>query len=193
MDYYDYDFSTIIQTLEIIKIVAKHQSKEEAQKLFPIHPEDSIHETYMNAFYGIEGLVWSEYYPSDGVNIFRFVRKEMTEYFRLAHRYGDITGISRGDNSFIQAAFECLNNTVGNIPSWCCGCRLYDSKTRYSRLYFLHDDEYWMPVDTICALHKFFDFFPAKLPALRAAVKKLERVKPRKIKKQMKQRRLEAA
>jgi hypothetical protein len=193
MDFHDCEFSALLETLEIIKIVAEKEGKETAQKLFPIHPLDSIFETYLAAFDGIDGFVWSEYYEDDGVNIYKFVRKEMTEYFRLAHEYGDIAGISRGDNPYIKAAFECLNNTVGNIPSWCYRYRLYDSKTRYSRLYFLHDDEYWMPVNTICALYNFFDFFSAKLPVLMAELKKLERVKPRKIKKEIKQRRLKAA
>jgi hypothetical protein len=169
---YCLDFTEVFQALDLIKIIEQYQGKETAQRLFPIHADEPIYETYLTALDSMEGLVKSAYNDDDNISLYRFERKEMTEYFHLAHKYGDILNLPKDSNPYIQAVYGHLADTIFSIPSYCYGARLYDSKTRRARLYFLHDCDYWMPIDTIRELYAFFDFFLERLPALTKAVKK---------------------
>jgi hypothetical protein len=174
-DYSDYH-EEMFMCLKLLKIAKKRHGKGYGEEFSKLTSED-IFEVYMSVLDSMDELEKYGYDDNYQVTTYRFVSKAMTEYFHLAHKYGERHNISIEQNPYIGNAISHLNNTIGSIRSYCCNYKLYHSKTRKSRLYFLTDNEYWMPMETIEELYSFFDYFPVKLPALRAELKKCKRRK----------------
>lgn len=181
METREYELREMFIVIKLIKIAQIRHGTKYAQKLFPASHDDLM-EIFITLMEDMEEKVRSEYYEDcgDGINLYRYETREMTEYFRLAHKFGEIYGFSKDENPYIKSAFVCLKETVGDIDSYCYGYRLYHSKTRKTRLYFMFDAEYWMPLQTIEELYNFFDYFPKKLRELRREFRKTKKLERRK-------------
>jgi|GEM_PF-5431914 len=181
METREYELKEMFIIIKLIKIAQERHGTEYAKKLLPAYQDDLI-EIFITLMEDMKEKVRSEYYDDkgDGVNLYKFRTGEMTEYFRLAYKYGEMYGFSKNDNPYIKAAIVCLKETVGNICSYCYGYRLYHSKSAKARLYFLFDSEYWMPIETIEELYNFFDYFPKKLRELKKEFRKTKKRERRK-------------
>lgn len=164
--------------IKLIKIAQERHGKKYAESLLPLHYED-IYETYLNVLDRMDELVCYKYYEDSDVTLYKFVTAKMTEYFHLAYEYGELKGFKEDENPYFKNALSRLRDTVGEIRSYCYNYRLYTSKSRNSRLYFLTDPEYWMPIDTFEELYAFFDYFTANVGALKSEV---EKIRPKSIK-----------
>jgi hypothetical protein len=178
MNYVRNDLCDLFLVVHLLKIAQERYGKKYTDRFFPINGED-IYEVYLDMFNEMPELVWQEYYENDDVNLHRFETPEMTEYFQLALKYGEIKRLKRDDNPYIKSAYKHAGATVDNICSYCYGCRLYISKTRRARLYFLTSVDYWMPIETFEELFAFFDFFPEQLTELKKTLEELEKPKPK--------------
>jgi hypothetical protein len=154
----------------------RHKGSNLAEVFSPLRQED-IYEIYITVFDRIDGLVRSEYDDFNQNTTYKFVTDAMTEYFHLAFEYGELMKLPKKDNPCFNRAFSHLRNTLGSIQSYCYDFRIYPSKSRKTRLYFITYDEYWMPYETVAELYSFFDYFPKMLPKLKKKIETIKRSK----------------
>jgi len=173
MNCYSNQLEEMFICVKLIKIAEERQGKGCAKIFMPLNYID-IYEIYIHVLDNMNELLC---YRSDGEymnSTYKFATDEMTEYYHLAYKYGELKNISKNKNPYFINAEKYLRSTLGSIDSYCYNYRLYPSRTRQTRLYFLTDDEYWMPYETITELYCFFDYFPEKLPELKASIKQIK-------------------
>ena len=156
--------------VKLLKMDAERNFDDDYARTFMPLSSDDIYEVYISVFDRISELACCGYDNFNNHYTHKFMSDAMTEYYHLAYEYGEFFCFSKDDNPYINSALNHLRNTVGSIDSYCYAYRLYHSKSRKVRFYFLTSEEHWMPYETISELCNFFDYFSEELPSLRKEV-----------------------
>ncbi|MCL1866743.1 MAG: hypothetical protein FWF82_04970 [Oscillospiraceae bacterium] len=174
-----------ITILSILKSISTLHPKEELDKLIPFDTDwDTVHYVYYNAIELCADRILGKYYEDYGNEVIGLERDEMTDYYRLAYKYGLLKGLSEKENPYLQDADRCINQTLGSISSYTFGYEILVNQRRKPRLMLLTSAEFYPNAEVIYELYAYFRFFRVMLPVLQSEVDSLEKNEsPKKIKK----------
>lgn len=174
---------TAIISLSIIKSISTLFGTEYASQHMPIETGwDSVLELYLYAIQLCADKIYQRYNENDGTEITGIENGDMTEYFKLAYKYGELKGLSEKHNTFLTDANTAICNTLGDISHYSFDFCLHTSKRRKPRLFLLCFPDYYPNAEVIYQLYKFLGFFKDAIPLLESELKALEKAdKPKKI------------
>lgn len=181
---------TAVIAISILKSISTMHGKESVAQFMPFEPSwDIVQDLFFTALQMSGNYIWGRYYEDDGCEVVALRSDDMTDYHRLAYRFGELSGLPQDENQYLNDSFRNLHNTLGAITSYSFGFRLQQNSRRKPKLMLIFTPEFYPNAEVIYQLYQLFGYYTEMLPVLQSEVRGTENSKQ----KQTKRKELKAA